>query len=214
MQQKFSAVTVRDVAARARASVSTVSNALNRPEAVAPETLARVMAAIDELGYVPNDAARALRLGESRAIGLIVSEASSPFFAEVVQAAGEHLGKKGYASLLGNSVQSSDIEQSLIKLFESQRVRGLLIAPMSERQPALESLAARGVPIVYLDVPSPDSRYCSVAVDDSLGARLAIQHLISQGRQHIAVVRGPADLPQIKERVRSEERRVGKECPV
>ncbi|OUM45568.1 LacI family DNA-binding transcriptional regulator [Arthrobacter sedimenti] len=202
MQSRISAVTVRDVASRAGASVSTVSNVLNRPEAVAPETLARVLAAIDELGYVRNDAARALRLGESRAVGLIVSEASSPFFADVVQAAGGALAQGGYASLLGNSVQDIGVEKSLIELFESQRVRGLLIAPMSQQQPALVSLAARGVPVVYLDVPSPQSLYCSVAVDDSLGAQLAVRHLAAQGRTHIAVVRGPARLPQIEERAR------------
>lgn len=194
------AVTVRDVAARAGVGLSTVSNALNRPHVLAPETLARVQSAIEDLGYIRNDAARALRLGTSRAVGIVVSEASSPFFADVTQAASLALGARKYSALVGNAVQDSSIERRLIELFESQRVRGLLIAPMSEEPPGLTSIVARGVPVVFLDVPAVGSHFCSVAVDDHLGATLAMQHLKSVGRSRVALVRGPAALPQIEVR--------------
>ena len=81
------AITVRDVAALAGVSLSTVSNVLNRPDRVAPETLDRVRGAIDQLGYIRNDAARALRLGESKAVGMVISESTSPFYADVIRAA-------------------------------------------------------------------------------------------------------------------------------
>lgn len=201
MRPRASAITVREVAARAGVALSTVSNVLNRPEVVAPETYARVMSAVSELGYVRNDAARALRLGESNAVGVIVSEASSPFFAEVTQAAGSMLAASGYATLLGNSVQDPRVENDLIGLFEAQRVRGLLISPMSDRPDSLGGFAGRGVPVVYVDVPAPSSEYCSVAGDNHLGARLVIEHLATRGRRRVAIVRGPAEFPQIRDRV-------------
>ena len=85
--QKSGAVTVRDVATMAGVSLSTVSNVLNRPDRVASATRARVTDAIEHLGYIRNDAARALRLGESRAVGLVISESTSPFYAEIIRSA-------------------------------------------------------------------------------------------------------------------------------
>ncbi|MFE2756920.1 LacI family DNA-binding transcriptional regulator, partial [Actinosynnema sp. NPDC059335] len=68
---------------RAKVSVGTVSNVLNRPEVVAPATRDRVMGAIEELGFVRNDAARQLRSGTPRAIGLVVLDVGNPFFTDV-----------------------------------------------------------------------------------------------------------------------------------
>ncbi|MET0977023.1 MAG: LacI family DNA-binding transcriptional regulator, partial [Leifsonia sp.] len=71
---------VRDVAAAASVSVGTVSNVLNHPDKVAPETVARVQAAIASLGFIRNDAARQLRAGKSRSIGMVVLDVGNPFF--------------------------------------------------------------------------------------------------------------------------------------
>src|SRR4051812_48717351 len=104
------AVSVKDVAAAASVSVGTVSNVLNQPSKVSPETVARVLAAIEELGYVRNDAARQLRAGRSRTIGLIVLDAANPFFAEVARGAEDRAAGAGMAVLLGNSGESADRE--------------------------------------------------------------------------------------------------------
>ena len=97
------AVSVRDVAAAASVSVGTVSNVLNRPEKVAPDTVARVLAAIDELGFVRNDAARQLRAGRSRSIGLVVLDVRNPFFTDVARGAEDRAAEDGMTILLGNS---------------------------------------------------------------------------------------------------------------
>ena len=80
-------ISVRDVADAASVSVGTVSNVLNRPDRVAPETVARVRAAIETLGYVRNDAARQLRAGRSRSVGLVVRDVRNPFFTDVARGA-------------------------------------------------------------------------------------------------------------------------------
>ena len=81
------AVSVRDVAAAAGVSVGTVSNVMNQPDKVAAATVTRVQAVIAELGFVRNDAARQLRAGRSRSIGLVVPDAGNPFFADVARLA-------------------------------------------------------------------------------------------------------------------------------
>ena len=89
------AVSVREVAATAGVSVGTVSNVLNRPDKVADSTVQRVHAAIDQLGFVRNDAARQLRAGESRTVGLIVLDLRNPFFTEVARGAEERAAELG-----------------------------------------------------------------------------------------------------------------------
>uniref|UniRef100_UPI0024544C00 LacI family DNA-binding transcriptional regulator n=1 Tax=Nocardia abscessus TaxID=120957 RepID=UPI0024544C00 len=74
---------MREVAAAASVSVGTVSNVLNTPDKVAPATVQRVLAAIDRLGFVRNDAARQLKAGRSRCVGLVVLDISNPFFSDV-----------------------------------------------------------------------------------------------------------------------------------
>ncbi len=123
------AVSVRDVAAAASVSVGTVSNVLNRPEKVAPGTVERVLAAIDELGFVRNDAARQLRAGRSRSIGLVVLDVRNPFFTEVARGAEDRAAEDGMTILLGNSDENADRERSYLDLFEEQRVHGVLISP-------------------------------------------------------------------------------------
>ena len=137
------AVSVREVAAAASVSVGTVSNVLNRPEKVAPDTVARVMAAIDELGFVRNDAARQLRAGRSRSIGLVVLDVRNPFFTEVARGAEDRAAEDGMTILLGNSDENADRERSYLDLFEEQRVHGVLISPLGDDESRLQRLRRR-----------------------------------------------------------------------
>src|SRR5579875_899778 len=102
-------VSVVDVAARAGVSLGTVSNVLNRPDRVAPATRDRVMRAIDELGFVRNEAARQLRAGRSRTIGLLVLDVGNPFFTDPAAGVETTAGKAGLSVILCNS--SDDVER-------------------------------------------------------------------------------------------------------
>ncbi|MFT3888354.1 MAG: LacI family DNA-binding transcriptional regulator [Arachnia sp.] len=199
MQQR-GAVTVRDVATLAGVSLSTVSNVLNRPDRVASATRARVTDAIEHLGYIRNDAARALRLGESHAVGLVISESTSPFYADIIRSADAVLAGRGYSSLVGSAYQDVAAAERLLQLFESQRVEGLLLNPFTAT-PAFRTAIRRGVPCVYVDAEAPDGAHCSVTADHVAGGRMAVQHLAAVGRSRIALVRGPADLSQITKRM-------------
>jgi LacI family transcriptional regulator len=199
-------VTVRDVADRAGVALSTVSKALNRPHAVTPELMVRITDAIAELGYVRNEAARALRVGESNAVGLLLSEATSPFAAELAGAAGEYLSAQGYSVLVGSSALDPVAEGRLLRTFAAQRVRGVLMTPVSDSPSGLDSLASLSVPGVYLDSTAMRANSCAVSVDDYLGAQMAVEHLIGLGRRRIALVRGRVVHPQVHQRLESAKR--------
>ncbi|MRG59725.1 substrate-binding domain-containing protein [Agromyces sp. CFH 90414] len=195
------AVSVKDVAIAASVSVGTVSNVLNRPDKVAPATVARVLAAIDELGFVRNDAARQLRAGRSRSIGLVVLDVRNPFFTDVARGAEDRAARDGMAVLLGNSDEDGVREGAYLDLFEEQRVHGVLISPLADDLPRLERLRSRGTPVVLVDREAPDRSFSSVSVDDVVGGRLAVRHLLDTGRRRIAFVGGPVGIRQVADRL-------------
>jgi LacI family transcriptional regulator len=202
------AVSVRDVAAAASVSVGTVSNVLNRPEKVAPDTVARVMAAIDELGFVRNDAARQLRAGRSRSIGLVVLDVRNPFFTDVARGAEDRAAEDGMTILLGNSDENVDRERAYLDLFEEQRVHGVLISPLGDDETRLQRLRGRDTPVVLVDRVSEDRSISSVSVDDVVGGELAVRHLIETGRRRIAFVGGPTGIRQVADRLAGARRAV------
>ncbi|WP_084124095.1 LacI family DNA-binding transcriptional regulator [Demequina sp. NBRC 110054] len=196
------AVSVKEVAARAGVSVGTVSNVLNRPDMVKAETVEKVHAAIDELGYVPNAAAQALREGQSRSIGFVALDVTNPFFTDVARGAEREAARKGLSVLLANSDENAEREQSHIELFERGRVRGLLVSPLAEDLGRLRDVRRRGIPVVLVDRGTEDTSFASVAVDDVAGGEIAARHLLDGGRRRLAFVGGPASLRQVTDRYR------------
>jgi LacI family transcriptional regulator, galactose operon repressor len=202
------AVSVRDVAAAAAVSVGTVSNVLNRPDKVAPATAERVLAAIENLGFVRNDAARQLRAGRSRSIGLVVLDIRNPFFTDIARGAEERAAEMGMTLLVGSSQEDPVREGAYLDLFLEQRVSGVLLSPVADTRSRLERLRANGVPVVLVDRQSKDHTFSSVAVDDVVGGRLAVRHLIDVGRRRIAYVGGPASIRQVADRLRGARQAV------
>lgn len=200
---------VRDVAARAGVSVGTVSNVLNRPERVSPATIERVQAAIAELGFVRNDAARMLRAGDSHTIGLIVLDLRNPFFTEVARGAEERAAELGFSVFVANSDKQAYRELAHLAQFERQRVFGVLVTPLAENMGALCALHARGTPVVLVDRESADTRFPSVSVDDLKGGRIAAQHLLDQGYRRIAFLGGPTSVQQVADRLEGAGSAVG-----
>jgi len=195
----MAATGIKEVARHAGVSVGTVSNVLNRPDVVAPATRRRVLDAIDALGFVRNESARQLRAGRSRTIGLVVLDVSNPFFTDVSHGAELFVEESGSMLVLCNSGEDSSRERRHLELLEEQRVQGVLITPVDRTNPALDNLVARGTPVVLVD-RSGGRHLCSVAVNDVLGGRLAVTHLVEQGHARIAFVGGPFSIRQVADR--------------
>ncbi|MEU2349194.1 LacI family DNA-binding transcriptional regulator [Modestobacter sp. NPDC049651] len=191
---------IRDVAVRAGVSVGTVSNVLNRPDAVSPPTRERVQAAIAALGFVRNEQARHLRAGRSRTIGLVVLDIANPFFTDVARGVEDVAGEAGLAVMLCNSDDRAAKEAAHLDVLTEQRVQGVIITPTAELSPHVEALRSRGTPVVLLDRRATAPGQCAVAVDDVLGGRLAADHLLERGHRRIAFIGGASGLPQVQER--------------
>lgn len=193
-------VSMREVAAAANVSVGTVSNVLNAPEKVAPATVERVQAAIETLGFVRNDAARQLKAGRSRCVGLVVLDIGNPFFSDIARAAQLRAAEHDLVVLLGSSDDDPRRERLYLETFDEQRVFGLMISPSGQDRERLVALRNRGVPVVLVDRDGHGTPFSSVAVDDVAGGELAVRHLCDTGRRRIAVVGGPASLSQVADR--------------
>ena len=103
--------------------------------------------------------------------------------------------------MLCNSGQREEREAQHLKLLQQQRVQGLLVTPVDPESPLLDEIRRRGTPVVIVDRTRHDSTFCSVAVDDLLGGRLAVEHLVDRGHERVAFVGGPMALGQVRDRL-------------
>jgi LacI family transcriptional regulator len=190
---------VVDVARRAGVSIGTVSNVLNKPDRVAPGTRKKVLRAIGELGFVRNEAARQLRAGRSRVIGLVIYDVSNPFFTDIASGVEAAAAEKGLSVILCNSGSDAAREDHYLGLLQEQRAYGILIAPLADANARVEELRASGTPVVLVDRGST-RRQCSVSVDDVIGGEVAVVHLAGLGHRRIAFAGGPAGLGRVADR--------------
>ena len=147
---RFSAVKITDVAAAAGVAPMTVSRVLNTPERVSPDTAARVLEAIETLGYVPNLIAGGLSSRRSRMIAAIVPTIASPMFHEPVQSFTDAMGRAGYHVMLALSGYGEADEATLVRAVLARRPDGLLLTG-AHRTPAVQRLLATAhVPVVEM----------------------------------------------------------------
>lgn len=191
---------VTDVARLADVSVGTVSNVLNRPDRVASSTRQRVLDAIEKLGFVRNASARQLRSGEITTIGAVVLDIANPFFTEIARGIEDRLAEDDLTLMLASSDENPEREARYLRLFAEHGVRGVLATPSHGSIDALLALREKGIPVVLLDHVSPVPELSSVAVDDVIGAGLAVAHLLDHGHERIAFVNGPMTLRQCVDR--------------
>lgn len=201
-------VGIRDVAAAAGVSISTVSNALNRPDMVSDELAGRVRQAADELGYVPLRAAQQLRQGRSGLIGMTVINIANPFFADLVAGAESAVARGGRRVLVGNTNDELVKERDHLELFESVHVDGMLVSPFGGPEAWIQRLRDSKIPTVFVDAIDDAGKFSSVSFNDVAGGRLAAEHLLSLGRTRLAFVGARAEVRQIRDRLLGTEEAV------
>lgn len=204
----MAAIGIKDVARLAGVSVGTVSNVLNRPDRVSTGTVTRVRAAIKELGFVRNDAARQLRVGHSSTIGLVVLDIGNPFFAEIARGAEDAAGDAGLSVIVGNSDENVAREAAYLDLFEEQRVRGVLISPIGDVTAHLARLRKHGTRAILVDRSGAGTGFSSVSVDDVAGGYIAARHLLDLGRRRLTYVGAQFEMRQVSDRLQGARRAV------
>ena len=192
-------VTINDVAHEAGVSLGTVSNALNHPDKVKPDTLELINEAIAQLGYVPNQAARQLAGRESHVFGLALPRLDHAFSLQIANGAQAESRAHGYDLLIASTQNDDILENHYMRYFMGAHMAGVLVQPMASAywKPPLESTP---VPAVYLDVHSDDLENY-VAADNEAQGRLIAEHAIECGARTLAVV-GEAQFTQVALRVR------------
>ena len=191
---------VKDVAVAAEVSLGTVSNVLNRPDRVSERTRERVERVMRELGFVRNESARQLRAGRSSTIAYVMLDATNPFFTDVAQGIEEAAEHADMSLFICNSDNRAAREARYLQRLQQQRVQGILITPVNPDDPTLDEVSRHGTPVVIVDRVGAIENHCSVAVDDVLGGRVAIGHLLDMGHERIAVVGGPQSIGQVRDR--------------
>jgi len=179
----------------------TVSRTINGHPYVSEETAKKVRAAIRELGYRPNQAARMLTGQLSRSIGLIVPDLADPFFSVVSHAVQETARESGYLLWLAASNHDPTIEAAQVEQMTHHPVDGILLVPVDSKHKHLKTVAGGTTPVVTIDRPIEVATSDSVGVENRTGAGIAVEHLIGHGFKRIVCVATNTHLFTIKERL-------------
>lgn len=179
-----------DVARMAGVSPAVVSYVTNGSHPVGAGTRARVLAAIDELGYRPNAIARSLATSRSHTIGLLLPDSSNPYFAELSSAIENAAFEVGYTVLLGNGDDEPERELTYVRSFLDYRVDGVIVCPSNDFSHGFAELTGARMPVVVTDRRSLDSDLPAVVIDNAAGARTAAEHLIGHDRRVFACISG------------------------
>jgi DNA-binding LacI/PurR family transcriptional regulator len=186
---------IRDVAALAGISVSTVSNLLNgRPNRKRSDTVLRIEEAIERLGYKPNRSARSLKTGFTPAIGLLVPSVANPFHGAMAHAVEVAAQARGFQIVLGNTLRDAARERQCAGDFFAFGVRGVIATSSPFDLEHFKDLIGRGLSVVALDMvnSNADAKLAmdSVSMDNYRAGYLATQHLIDLGHRRIGYVSG------------------------
>jgi LacI family transcriptional regulator len=191
---------IRGVAELAGVAIGTVSNYLNHPDRVSLDKAQRIQAAMDQIGFVPSNAGRQLRLGTSSVIGYISPNVSNPYVSEIAESVERRATERGVTVFLANSHRSREREDDYLAVFEQHQVLGLLVSSEEPIEDRLAQVRRRGTPSVLVGQRAVSSEQPSVSVDDVSGGRQAGGHLLALGCRRLAVVGGPLTVPQIADR--------------
>jgi LacI family transcriptional regulator len=211
MKKKISSIV--DIARELNVSITTISFILNgkaREKRISNELVEKVLKYVEEVNYVPNQLAKSLRTGKTNIVGLIVEDISNVFFATVARLIEEYADKRGYKIFYCSSENDQNKTRQLLKVFRERQISGYIITPSEGIEEDIRSLLNDKCRVILFDryLPGVTSNYVVV---DNLGATShAIEHLIEQGYQHIALVTLDSRQTQMQDRLKGYEQALKK----
>lgn len=193
-------VSSKEIAAHAGVSQATVSRVINCQPNVREETRQRVLKVIEEMGYIPDAAARSLVTQRTTMIGLVISDIVNPFYPELVERVEKLARDSGYAVLLCNTQRDSSKDDTYARFLVEQRAAGVLLASVAPRSPAPQRFSQAEIPFVFVNRYLKDLSVPSVLSDNTGGAFKMTKYLIGLGHSRIAFVRGLPDTTTSQDR--------------
>ncbi len=186
--------TIKDVARLAGVSIATVSRVINDVPGIKPANRERVLAAIRELSFQPNQMAQNLKSDVTMTIGIIVSDSSDRFFITVIKSIMKTADSLGYAVLIMDTEGDAEIERRCIRAVVDRRVDGLVISPTGFNDDYLQAIKKDGTAVVLFDRRSKLKGFDMVYVDKMNAAYQLTSELITNGHRRIALAVGPKNL--------------------
>ncbi|MFV0574131.1 MAG: substrate-binding domain-containing protein [Vibrio sp.] len=204
--------TIKDVARIAGVSTTTVSHVINKTRFVAEATQEKVMAAVKELNYAPSAVARSLKCNTTSTIGMLVTQSTNPFFAEVVDGVESYCYRKGYTLILCNTGGRSDKQRDYIRMLAGKRVDGLLVMCSDLDEELREMLDAHAdIPKVVMDWGPETSKADKIIDNSEEGGYLATRYLLDKGHKDIACLTGHFEKVACQERILGCKRALAEE---
>jgi DNA-binding LacI/PurR family transcriptional regulator len=192
--------TIKDVAARANVSTATVSHVINDSRNTKPQTRARVLAAIRELGYARNAAARSLVTGRSRLFGMIVSDFCNPFFPEVAAAFQDQALLNDVDALVMNANFDPHRTVSCVRRMLGLQIPAVALITSQIDPQVCDLLLRNQVSAVYLDLGQVGPFVSNIFVNYEHGVGAAVEHLVALGHRRIGYIGGSRELPSVARR--------------
>jgi LacI family transcriptional regulator len=196
-------VSIKDVALRAGVSTATVSHILNDTRVTSQETRNRVLAAIQELGYSQNQAARNLARGRSSLLGLLISDVRNPFFPEITAAFQDQALAHSMDALVLNTNYDPQRTLNSVRRLMGLQVPGVAILTSQIDPAVVDMLRDANIAAVYLDLGQVSPNVCNLVVDYGGGITQVLDHLTRLGHRRIAYIGGPPHLPSARLRKRA-----------
>jgi LacI family transcriptional regulator len=193
--------TIREVAEKAGASVTTVSHVINETRHVSDEVRLRVLDAMKELNYRPNALARSLRMGQTHTLALILPDSANPFFADIGHAVEDCAFQLGYSVILCNTQGDPRREFLYVDVLSKKQVDGIIFVATGEQVASLNFLQSRAMPVVVVNRDLSTIEVDLIFTDNLQGGYLATHHLLTLGHRRIACIAGPSDLTLGADRV-------------
>ncbi|WNW10634.1 LacI family DNA-binding transcriptional regulator [Pseudomonas sp. DTU_2021_1001937_2_SI_NGA_ILE_001] len=184
--------TIKDVAALAGISYTTVSHVLNNTRPVSDAVRRKVEAAIAQLDYVPSAVARSLKAKATSTIGLLIPNGMNPYFAELARGIEDHCERNGFCVILCNSDDDPQKQRGYLRVLLEKRVDGMIVSSVDGDAGIAGGLAGVRTPTVIVDRELDGVEADLVRIDHEQGAWLATRHLLALGHQRIACIAGPS----------------------
>ncbi len=198
--------TIKEVAELAGVSVATASRALSKYPHISHATRQRVLDAVRQLNYQPDQVARSLRRRRTNLIGFVVSTIENVFFTEAAHAAEQAALQRGYNLIVCNTDEDPQREEAYLAILDRQLVAGVILAPAPGEAPHLQRFAESNWPLVLINRRLASLPFPSITCDDETAAYECVQYLIREGKRRVAAITGLPHVSTTEERLRGYRR--------
>lgn len=183
-------VTLKEVAKSAGVSVGMASRVLSNYGSFSETTRQRVESAAKSLDYRPNHLARSLRMGRTKAVGVVVSNILSYHWTTFIRSIEAAASERGYQVILGTTADDPETELAYLRTLQERNVDGIILSPSAVNEPFVMKLIDSGLPMVLLENYNEELRAPRINIDDRAAAEGAVRHLIELGHERIGIVAG------------------------